>query len=445
MVLFFSIVLFVTGLSIYIAKEELFLHYLLIWICFGPVFINLFYTIEDEYYNILTWIIYLSYVVAFIEIVREKGIKDKWNKNIFLLVIVLNVYYVLISVLRGVSILDSIRYISGYTGFLVSLSIIIKNKTKFSSLLKLMKIIIVIELILALIQPYTDLLNFHAALHGDDVMTAMVNGTFVRNNVFVEFITPIVMIVFYFDYLKYKKIRPLMWVLLLVTLYITYNSGVRTVLVAIIPILVYSIYMFLEKVYKKKSTRIMVMILYGVVLYSCYVFVQNLAQENGVTYTKYAQDSSQRQAVLLSMLNDDDFAEKQTTLGYTITVLSTFPDNPIFGSGLLFQGDGYGGYISRKFGNETDATLAIFLCETGLIGLVIWVFIYYIILSKLNHKNILPKMIFVYLLIVTILDPGLFFIANVLLLFISIKMCNTLNCTKELTNDCAKRRLQKVL
>lgn len=427
MILAYCIFLFCYGLWIYRFHCHYLIHYFILWFCFGPIFINAIYTIEQEdYYNILTWSIYLSYAVAFIEIIKNGFIKDKWIRIIFIIVVLLNLYYVTISAFRGVSIIDAIKYISGYTGFLVSLCIIMQNETRIQSLSKFVYFIVIIEMMLALLQPYTDILNFHAALHGDDVMKVMVNGTFVRNNVFIEFITPMVMFVLYYDYCKYQKIRTLMWILLFVSLYTTYNSGVRTVLVAIIPVLLYAIYKILGKVYEKKITRFAAMAIYCIIIYSCYVLVQSIAQENGVTYTKNAEDSSQRQAVLLSMLNDNDFAEKQTTLGLSVEVLSTLPNNPLWGSGMLFQGDGYGGYISRKFGNETDATLAIFLCETGIIGIVLWGIIYYILLAKINAGNTLPKLIFIYLLIVTLIDPGLFFIANVLTLFISIKSCNIL-------------------
>ena len=196
-------------------------------------------------------------------------------------------------------------------------------------------------------------------------------------------------------------------------------------------IIIYVLYYLLGRKYTKKRTRIFVIVLYSAILYLGFLSILNLAHEMGVTYTKNAENSSERQAVLLSMLNDDDFAEKQTTLGLSFVVLSTFPDNPIIGSGKLFQGKGYGGFISWEAGNVTDATLAIFLCEVGVIGLLIWLYIYHIIINKIGKGALLPKLIFFYLLIITIADPGLFFIGNVLSLFVSVSLCNGLNHNKK--------------
>ena len=407
MVLIFSIILYIVGLWIYRTHEEYLLHYILLWLCFGPIVINFFYTITDEYYNVLTWTIYLSYTIAVVEMFR-KGM-DKKTKVILLSVFSLVLYYVGLSFIRGTGLIMSLKYITGNIGFLFSLCMIAKLRCDMVSFLKLIRWIVYIEIILAFFQPYTDLLNFHAALHGDDVMTTMVNGTFLRNNIFIEFLTPLVMILLYLKYHENRRITFDILFLVILTLWLTYNSGVRTCLIAVIPILVYVVYFILGKKYKKRSIRILIMALYGVILYSCYLVAQNMAQEIGVTYTRNAENSSQRQAVLLSMLNDDDYVEDQTTLGLSFVVLSTFPENPIIGPGKLLQGKGYGDYISREAGNETDATLAIFLCEVGLIGLFVWFFIYYVILVKIAKGYMLPKLIFFYLLIVTVADPGLFF------------------------------------
>lgn len=420
MVLIFSIILYVVGLWIYRTHEKYLLHYILLWLCFGPIVINFFYTITDEYYNVLTWTIYLSYTIAFIDLFRTSI--DKWIKIVLLSVILLVIYYVGLSFIRGTSSISSLRYITGYVGFSFSLCMIIRKKCAAASLLKLIRLIVCVEIFLAFFQPYTDWLNFHAALHGDDVMTSMVNGTFVRNNIFIEFLTPLVMILLYFDYQKRKRISLNGLFIGLMALWLTYNSGVRTALVAVIPFILFAVFILLKKKYTKRSSILLIMTCYGVILYTGYVIVQQIAQETGVTYTKKAEDSSQRQAVLLSMLNDDDFAENQTTLGLSFVVLSTFPENPIIGPGKLHQGKGYGDYISREAGNETDATLAVFLCEVGLIGLFVWFWIYYVILMKIGKGCLLPKLIFFYLLIVTIADPGLFFIGNTFLLFISIKL-----------------------
>lgn len=422
MVLAFCIINFVIGLGVYRFHSPYLFHFLLLWIFFFPLIINLFYTInEQDYYKVLTWTVYLSFAIAVLDFYRY-GIADKWQGLLFICVIGLIGYYVLLSFVRGVSLIDSAKYMIGNVGFLISLTFVLNKNCKINSLFKFIRIIVYFELLLSLVQPYTDLLNFQAALDGDDVMTSMVNGTFIRNNVFVEIITPLVMLLVYYDYQTSQKFSLGDIIIVLVTLYVVYDSGVRTALVAVIPILLYVFYVLLGFIFKTKRGRIFAMLFFGLCVYSVYYLVNNIAEQTGVTYTKNATDSSERQAVLLSMFNDSDFAEDQTTLGLSFVVLSTLPENPILGSGKLFQGKGYGGFISKDEGNITDATLAIYLSETGLIGIVLLSFIYYVLLNKIGVDNNLSRLIFIYLLLVTIVDSGLFFIGNVMLLFISMKM-----------------------
>lgn len=400
------------------------IHYLLIWICFGPILISFVYTIsEEEYYKVITWALYTSYALSVLDIIKN-GFGDKNLRIVIIGVLLLIFYYVSLSFFRGTSFIESLKYITGNLGFLISLLILSSKECDLQSLLKLIKGIVYFELFLAFLQPFIDLLNFQAALNGDDVMTAMVNGTFIRNNVFVEFLTPLVMLFIYFDYKQSHKILPRSLIVLLLLLYETYNSGVRTALVAVIPIVVYVFYCLLGYRFKTKKGRILAMLFFGFCIFTVYSFVQSLAEETGITYTKNATDSSERQAVLLSMLNDADFAENQTTLGLSFVVLSSFPENPLLGPGKLFQGNGYGDFINMNESNVTDATLAIFLCETGVVGFLLLLFIYYIILNKIGLSHPFPKLVFIYLFIVTIVDPGIFFMGNILLLFISIILVN---------------------
>ena len=424
MVLLFCILLFVLGFVIYRMYDQYIFHYLLIWICFGPILINFVYTItEEEYYKVITWALYTTYALSFLDIIKN-GIGEKKQRIVIIGILSLIFYYVSLSFFRGTSFIESLKYITGNLGFLISLLILSNKECNVQSLLRLIKSIVYFELFLAFLQPFTDLLNFQAALNGDDVMTTMVNGSFIRNNVFIEFLTPLVMLFVYFDYRQTQKIKPQTGVVVLLLLYETSNSGVRTALVAVIPAFVYVIYSFLGYRFKTKKGRILAMLFGGICIFAVYSFVQRLAEENGITYTNNATDSSERQAVLLSMLNDADFAEDQTTLGLSFVVLSSFSENPLLGPGKLFQGNGYGDFINKNEGNVTDATLAIFLCETGVVGLLLLLFVYYVILNKIGLSHPFPKLVFIYLFIVTIADPGIFFMGSILLLFISITLVN---------------------
>ena len=327
-------------------------------------------------------------------------------------------YYIILSLLRGAEIIKAVRYIVGHFGFLISLCIISQNPVNLKSLVKLIRIIVFVEILLALVQPYFSFLNYQSTLQ-DEAMTSMSNGTFIRNNVFIEFLTPLVMILVYYDFIHKKGGLWMDFLLVLLTLFLTYNSGVRTVFLAILPVVFVVLYRLLSLRFKSTRGKILATIVICMSSYMIYSVVQSLAEERGITYTKNAEDSSDRQAVLLSILNDPEFAENQTTLGFTIIVLSTFPDDPIFGPGNMFKGKGYD-FIQRESGDETDATLAILLCEIGLVGILLLAIIYYLIISKIGHNVQISRLIFFYLLIVTIADPGLIYFGNMLVLFISM-------------------------
>ena len=420
MAISFCILLLIIGLWVYLDYRKYIYHYFLLWICFGPVVVSFFYTLNDEYWQIQTWTVYLSYAIVLIDIVKHGGIKDKWARQAVVLVLTFILYYIILSLLRGAEILKAVRYIVGHFGFLVSLCIISQNPVNSNSLVKLIRAIVFTEILLALVQPYFSFLNYQSTMQ-DEAMTTMVNGTFIRNNVFIEFLTPLVMLLVYYDYIHKKRGLWMDYLLVLLTLFLTYNSGVRTVFLAILPVIFVVIYRLLSLRFKTTRGKILATIIICLSSYTIYGMAQSLAEDRGITYTKNAEDSSDRQAVLLSILNDPEFAENQTTLGFTIIVLSTFPDNPIWGPGNMFKGNGYD-FIKRESGDETDATLAILLCEVGLVGMLLLAIIYYFIISKIGHNEQITRMIFFYLLIVTIADPGLIYFGNMLVLFISMKI-----------------------
>jgi hypothetical protein len=157
-----------------------------------------------------------------------------------------------------------------------------------------------------------------------------------------------------------------------------------------------------------------------------------------VTYDSEVTSAAQRQNVLASIFLQEGYLNEQTTMYYTVYVLSYFPDSPIIGPGLLFQSPkGYGGVVSVEEANLTDCTLALRICETGLIGVLLFFLIYYNVLRKLCGNTKGARLVFYYMLIVTITDPGIFFLGNYLG-FISLVLI-------EKSDGLSQRRLKTVL
>lgn len=438
----YSICLCFIGVFLYIkTKGKYIYHYILFWLVFAPPLFNVVANeTQAEYHAILAWINYLGYIIYIIRLFRGELV-SKIEKRVLMCIGIMILYACILSFVQNVSLVLKIKYIVSNFGFILYLTSFNQILIPKTSLLKLLRCILYIEIVLGLLQPFSNIFNFSTALEGDGVMTTYVNGTFVRNNIFIEFLTPLAILLIYEECIRKGKFTNWCAFISCIVLYLTFNTGVRTALIAIVPVILIVFYQAINVKIQKKTDRLLFVMLFLFALFTGFNLLNNVANNIGTTYTQNATSSLERQNVLASIINDENFASEQTTLKLSYDVLEYFSKSPITGPGLLFKGNGYAGYISMEAGNVTDATLAIYVCETGILGVIFFIYLYMMILRRGTRCT---NLIFLYLLIVTIADPGLFFAGNVLLIFLSMKFGNELFNNKNYDKSFAKR-FKKVL
>lgn len=398
--------LLLIGVFIYLSKLRGYIvHYFLFWVCFSPLIYHLIFGFTDDalYFVIIQWARYLGIVLFILQFTRNKTSK---GGLIFVLLVIAFLYSVFLSVYRGTSITSTIKFVFGTYFDLIILLGIIDVPARSRSLFKFIKGIIYIQVICAVFQMLTG-----STFYPKPPENNMVTGTFYGANLMAEFISVLLYVVLYLESYTKGRISSQNWFLLLAVTIVVFFTGIRMALVSHVLISAILLYLIFGVRINKK-----VLILGGafgvIVLY--FVFSGYLSTAD-VTYDSNVTSAAERQNVLASVFLDEDYLSEHTTMYYTVFVLSFFYLNPIFGPGLLYQNaTGYGGVINMESQSLTDCTLALKICESGLIGVLLFILIYYYVLHKLCDKSKGAKLVFYYMLIVSITDPGIFFIGNYL-------------------------------
>ena len=428
--LVFSGVLIIIGLLLYFSKYKGYiLHYLLFWVCFAPLLYHLFigFGEEIEYFEMIQWAKYLGLFIFIISVFKNRG---EQFSILYLLLAIVFVYALFLGLIRGTSIFSSVKFVFGSFFELMVFMGIYNTPIKRKSLLRFIRLILWIEIVCVFIEALT---GFSFYPQPDDIRVR-ITGSFYNSNLCAEFLSVLLFVIIYLDAKKEGRISAKNWVLFIIISIIVFYSGIRMALLchALIGFLfVYSIYK--DRV-NKRTLIASGVIIAGVIFIASKYWLSNA----DVTYDSEVTSAAQRQNVLASVFLQEGYLNEQTTMYYTVFVLSYFPDNPIFGPGLLFQSPaGYGGVVSVEEANLTDCTLALRICETGLIGVLLFFLIYYNVLRKLCGNSKGARLVFYFMLIVTITDPGIFFLGNYLG-FISLVLI-------EKKDELSQRRLKKVL
>lgn len=436
-----SALLLVLGLFLFLFKKKSYLYYTVAWITVFPFIINLGIKIQtDSYYNLLAWCNYYN-VIVFFSLFASQLLNDKSKKElirikqILVVLFVMFAYSIFCANVRNSGIVLNIKYtFSNFSNIFFLLNIYLL-KPSLSSVKKTLKFMFYVELFVGIFQLFG---FFQYQVEADEGMAnlSIVTGTYIRNNIYAEVLSLLFLSLFYFKVKEKSKIGYYYWILTLYVFYIVYESGIRTALVAFVLIygLLFVMYLRNKPYFKLKIFA------FAVVAIVAINTDMKAIMSGQMTYDSQVESSSERQSNLLNIFRDNDYLAEHTTIYYSIYVLSYFSENPIMGPGLLYSNGkkGYGGVVNTSAGNITDATLALYICETGIIGLMLLFTLYYLILYRINKCNLGAYLLFVYLILITITDPGLFFLPNVLILFLLIYYDN-FNKNKTLNNEINKR------
>lgn len=418
-----SFLLLVIGLILFFYNKKSYLCYATLWVTFFPFLINFCFKIQtDSYYNLLAWCNYYNvivFAVLFFTSIRKKAQMRDNNrtKEVLLVLFLMFVYSIFCAIFRDSDIILNIKYVfSNFSNVFFLLNIILV-KPSFLFVKKCLNCVFLLELIVGFLQLFG---LFHYQIKIDEGMMnlSIITGTFIRNNIYAEVLSLLFLSIFYIKVKEKCKINIGFWILTAYVFYIVYESGIRTALIAFV--LVFSL-LYVISIKKKPHFKLKVFFLVVSSVVVCSSDLKSV-MSGELSYDSQVESSSERQSNLLNIFRDNEYLAEHTTIYYSIYVLSYFSENPIMGPGLLYSNgkEGYGGVVKTSEGNLTDASLAIYICETGIIGILLFCVLYYVILHRINMDNIGAYLLFIFLLLITITDPGLFFLPNVLIFFLLI-------------------------
>lgn len=425
--------MFLIGCFLYYKdRGKYLLHFLFFWIAFCPSIYAFVEPMTDEvYWQILSWATKLAYLAMLDTLVINRSKYIMPQRKIVILFCVALVYVLLLIAIRPVPFMLYLKY--GLECYLIisGAALLTTRQPDVKSLYILLRYVFFFEVLLGLLQIRIPLLNYKCSFENADLANIehVIGGTFLGNNTYIEFLTCLAILVIYIEYKSRNKLSIPTLFSMIGVVFLTYISGVRTPLIAITIPLAYTLLFYLKKKAKKKG--IIYIVAGCLVCFFLYDTTKKYISNSSVTYTKDATSATERQAILISLLLDNTYLVQHTTFALSYSVICDLPGNLIIGPGYFFT-KGYEGYSYIDESCTTDATLALFLGEFGLIGLVIIGGLFYILLVQINKKRGGAMILFYYLLVVTITDNGVFAFINLLCLITMIILENHIESGKQL-------------
>ncbi len=418
MVTLFNVIVLVCGIVVFLYKDKLFPYYGIAWLVLFPYIYDLLFKLEgsDSYYNIIAWINYYSTICLVIKLCQNKRKLDCKFTKLLLWLFIFLCYSILLSLVRNTDLIQFLRYAIGnilnISFFLVLIDLPVSSKNMFFFIRKLN----CFELIICLFQSFNLLLysfSFSESIKG----ISLISGTFSRGNILGDVMLLMVIFQISYKYIYHFKFSYFDYFIYFGTLYFIYKTGTRT------PFILMIISLVTMFIYHNKNNLKLLIILS---LLSIFIYSNRniLLKNDGPSYDWQVEKSEQRQELIVNMLTDKNYVSENTTLYLSAVLCKYFFENPIFGVGNLFKSDsGYGGVVSYKASNLTDATLMLFLCEFGFFGLLLLFILFSWIIKYSSKRN---YFFCIYMLImnflITITDPGIFFIGNMIYFYLLVKI-----------------------
>lgn len=398
-------ILFLLGLIVYFFKPKYVPLYYLLWATMVFVFpFDLLFPMTFEESAQVGHVHSTNYIwlCGLLTILRNINKWDSDNYKIVFVLFLLFTFVFVVGFLRG-TLIPFQGWLRTYFCF-VPLWIIIKSgNIDFKSYGKYVVLAICIEFFLVSFQTIMGI--FPSYSNGQYAENGAVNivGTFKRYNDFADNQSLLVLSLLYI-YNKDPKFisRPVFFVFFVVGLILVTLAGARTELIALVVSLSLTIWGLFPKWRKK-------IVIGGIVAVLLLISGYNISLEKDTTSS--ANDSNyNRQRELLDFLEGDmDVAEESTFLltVFLVREYISYPDKILTGPGLLFtSSNGYHGMVMKDY-LAADSFLALFLCETGIIGyFLLFSFLYLIV--KHSKEKLFPMTMLMYLFLVSITDYGLF-------------------------------------
>lgn len=357
----------------------------------------------SKYYTYFCFILYF--------ITKRPRIKDY---SLLLAFVLTAVYFVFIFTIRGIGPVVGLKFAVSTFGSVMFFFILLFIYPHKQQVRKLIQWNLIIQLGIGAFQ-FLGLLHFHMNVDETFVGTDLITGSFTRNNFYAEVVSLLMLLQCTFDYRDYGKLKRSSVILIILVLAVVFATGVRTALLADVIALVVMFFIINKNKTYFKARFFVGMVVLGIVAFSIY----QTANQGILTKDREAGGTIERQLNGVREISDVDNMEV-STVGLTFILWQFFIDSPIIGPGLFYaSSSGYGGIISEDTANSTDATILFYMCETGLIGVLCFLLIYMLALKRYN-KFSGAYVIFLYIMLISITDPGFMGFTYIIYLYIII-------------------------
>lgn len=408
-----NLLLFAIGLIVALKRPNIIPIYYSIWTLFGCYLTDLFlFPVKYEDYGVYPKYANIYIMCVFLYMCLIHRIKFKEDlKRLLKICIFFTLYILFICISRGT--------LSNLGGWIFSsfswvfLYFVIENINISNRVIaKYIQSVLFVEIVICILQT----LGYGYASFGESVANfSTISGTLFRYN-FIASLLCVLIISLIAIVLNNKYDQKLYnYTLIIAGAIFVAISGARTELISLVLTLGY-----IFAIHNRKS-RFYLIFFSTVLLFLYFIYGELISIEQT---GDYGADASQRQKNILNIFTDSDYLLESSTFGLSFRVLLFMNYDIIsllFGSGLFYTTDlGYGG-VSMKSGTLTDATLAIFIAETGIVGFFFLVRILCLFVKQIKSSSKIIVAFIIYFVIVTITDMGIFQSSDVIFMLFIIK------------------------
>ena len=395
-----NIFFFFVGILLFCKKRSYTIYYFLTWKIAGaflcdmflfPVENNLFETF-GKYSNLY---IYACLILTFF---TDKINTLKKGSIILMSFCIFLIYIIGLALFRETITPFFFNYILQYFTWVALFLLLPSLELKLSQIRNFSYFLLIVELVLFFLQDNGIALTTYSKQV--DFFFYAPPGTYYRYNFYASGISCIIIFLMLIELVIRKKVSTLQFIIYIAGSATIYLSGSRTALIAY----VLTCCIILLKVFYKRIKYFIIPVLFLIpTLYG--ILLTNQSNSD------FGANVGERQANILAIFSDNGYyLTEESTFGLSVKMFNYLINNLqslLFGAGRLFTSQL--GYNYVKIESSTDATLMVYICETGIIG---FIFLIYFLIYTLQVKKEYRFFSYAFLgffIILTITDIGLFY------------------------------------
>ena len=414
-------ILLLIGLFFFFKKPIYGLFYYILWCSFACFIVDIFIPIqiyEQSYLFDKTAYLYI-YICGIIHVVRNIQYYNRYEIIPLILSVLLLGYVVFLGVMRS-TLLPFMTLFSYWLTF-IPMWLLFRTEGDELDLLKIKKylrIALSVEIVLAVSQymfgfGYSSFVSSIAENGAENIV-----GTFRRYNLFADNVSLLVLSILIIFFHKIQVVSFVDFILILLGIILVFFSGARTEFAALLLALSFVL------IARFKSNWQLLIVFVSL----SFVVVSTVIANLDSIFDADSEGNEQRQLQAINGVTEgqNDYLGETSTLFLTVLLWNEFTkdtDNYLFGPGKLYESKfGYLGIVCDG-GSLSDSFLALYLCETGIVGVVLlFLVLLAIVVSCIQPLYALSMVL--YLLVVSLTDPGLFQGNSAFFLFLCIAYIN---------------------